>query len=533
MSFSSLTFFLFLMLIALIYYVIPKRFQWCVLLAASYAFYLSSGVKQVLFIVSTTLITYTAGLLMQRIRDQAKAEQEKIPDLTKEQKREWKKKTKDKVFRVQFVSVALSLGILIVIKYSNFAITSLNSVLSAFSVNTEIPMVNILVPLGISFYTFQSMGYLIDVGRGRYEAERHLGYLALFVSFFPSVVQGPINRYGHIGEQFKKPHSFDYTNVKFGIQLMLWGLFKKLVIADRIAIPVHTVFRHYIYYSGSEYIFAMLGYAIQIYADFSGGIDIARGAAQVLGIDLPINFERPYFSASVAEYWRRWHASLGAWMREYVFYPIMLSAPITKLSQAFRKRGYKYIAKMVPSVITPFIVFFLIGVWHGASWKYVAFGLYNAVIVAGGVALAPVFKRLVDVMHIDTETGGWKFFCILRTFVICCIGKVLGHATSFRSAVHMIRGIFTDVHLDGLLGLDGTIFTLGLNPRTMFVLFISVLILFTVSCLQESGMKMRETIAKQVLAFRWMLYLGCVAFILIFGVYGPEFSASEFIYQAF
>lgn len=533
MSYSSFGFFVFLALTALVYYIIPKRFQWCALLAASYAFYLTSGVKQVLFIIATTMVTYIAGLMMQRIRDHAKTEQEKIPDLTREQKREWKKKTKDKVFRVQFVSVALSLGILIVVKYSNFAISSLNSVLSMLSVDTEIPLVNILVPLGISFYTFQSMGYLIDVGRGRYEAERHLGRLALFVSFFPSIVQGPINRYGHIGEQFKKPHSFDYTNVKFGVQLMLWGLFKKLVIADRIAIPVHEVFRNYIYYTGSEYIFAMLGYAIQIYADFSGGIDVARGAAQVLDIDLPINFERPYFSASVAEYWRRWHASLGAWMREYVFYPIMLSAPITKLSQSFRKRGYKYIAKMVPSVITPFIVFFLIGVWHGASWKYVAFGLYNAVIVAGGVALAPVFKHLIEILRINTETGSWKFFCILRTFLICCLGKVLGHATSFRSAMYMIKGIFTDVHLDGLFCLDGTIFTLGLSGRSMFVLFIAILILFAVSCLQESGMKMRETIAKQNLLFRWMLYVGCIAVILIFGIYGPEFSATEFIYQAF
>ncbi|MBP3427667.1 MAG: MBOAT family protein [Clostridia bacterium] len=531
MSYSSLSFFIFLAVLTLVYYIAPKRYQWCVLLAASYGFYLTGGVPQLIFIICSTLIAYFAGLKMQSIRDQAKAEMEKAGELTKEEKREWKKRTKDKVHRVQILSVGLTLGILIVVKYTNFGISVLNSVLSP--VGAQLPFLNILVPLGISFYSFQIMGYLIDVGRGKYEAERHFGYLALFVSFFPSIVQGPINRYGDIGKQFKEEHKFDYTTVKFGVQLILWGLFKKLVIADRASIAVSAIFNNYINYGGAEYIIATLGYAIQIYADFSGGVDVSIGAAQMLGITLPINFERPYFSTSLAEYWRRWHASLGGWMREYVFYPVMLSAPVTKLSQACRRRGWKYLARIVPSTITPFVVFTLIGVWHGASFKYLAFGLYNATIVAGSVALAPVYKKVGELLRINTETASFKLFGMLRTFFICCIGKTLGHASSLRASMHMIKGMFTDVNLDTLFGLDGTLFALGLDQRSMFVLFIAVLVLFTVSCLQESGMKMRETIARQNLLFRWALYIGIILAILIFGIYGPDFSASEFLYQAY
>lgn len=534
MTYTSFHFLVFLAVVVFLYYVVPKRFQWAVLLAASYGFYLSGGTKHVIFIVSTTMITYLSGLWMQKIRDDHKKQTaEAGASLSKEEKRELKKQVGIKIHRVQTISVLADLAILVMVKYTNFAIKNLNAVFGMFAYDINIPFINILVPLGISFYTFQSMGYLIDIGRGKYQAERHLGRLALFVSFFPSIVQGPINRYGDLGEQFKIPHKFDYTTVKFGIQLMLWGFFKKLVIADRIAIPVNQVFNNFTEYTGDAFIFAALAYAVQIYCDFSGGIDIARGAAQMLDIHLPINFERPYFSKSVAEYWRRWHASLGAWMREYVFYPIMLSEPVTKISKFFRKRGMAYVAKMVPSVITPFVVFMLIGIWHGASWKYVAFGLYNAVIVAGGVALTPVFKKGIQIFHINQESAGWKFFCMLRTFFICCIGKVIAHALSLKAGLYMLKEMFLNPKPDFLFGADKGIFLLGLESRTMFILCLAILVLLTVSILQERGMKMRETIAKQNLLFRWALYAGIIMVILVFGVYGPGYSATEFIYQAY
>jgi len=389
------------------------------------------------------------------------------------------------------------------------------------------------VPMGISFYTFQSMGYLIDIGRGKYVAERHFGRFALFVSFFPSIVQGPINRYDDLGEQFKAAHKFDYTNVTFGIQLMLWGFFKKLVIADRAVSIVGNVFsNNYTEYPGSVFLFGMFVYAIQIYCDFSGGIDISRGAAQLLGIHLPQNFERPYFSQSVAEYWRRWHATLGSWMRDYVFYPVMLSGFVTNIGKFLRAHGKKNLAKRVPSVITPFVVFFLIGIWHGASWKYVAFGLYNATIVASSVALAPFFEKCIKWFHINTEVFSWKLFRIVRTFLILGVSKIFVRATGLTAACAMIKSVFTDFNPYYLLDVKN-IASLGLDEKNLLLLLFATLILLVVSILQESGIKMRETIAKQNLLFRWCLYIGIIVVILIFGMYGPSYNAVDFIYQAY
>ena len=536
MAYTSFGFLGFLVLVAAVYYLVPKRFQWAVLLAASYAFYLFSGVAQIAFIIGTTLITFLAGRLMQTIRDNYKSDLAKLPkDAPKEKKQELKKIVNNKIRRVQFGSVILDLLILVVVKYLNFALQNINSIFNLFHYDAKLPLINIIVPLGISFYTFMSMGYLIDVGRGRYEAEKHLGKFALFVSFFPSIVQGPISRYDDVGKQLGQEHSFDYNNFKYGAQLMLWGFFKKMVIADRAFPAVSTVFsaKEYLQYNGSIYFFGMLMYALQIYCDFSGGIDIARGAAQMLGINLPQNFERPYFSMSVAEYWRRWHITLGAWMREYVFFPVMLSKPVTKISKFFRQKGKKQIAKLVPSVITPFIVFFLIGVWHGASWKYVAFGLYNATIVASSVALAPVFKKLIEKLKINTETFSWKLFCIVRTFLVLGISKILVKAPDLTAALHMIKSIFTQVDLDFIFGFDGRIFELGIDQKNMFVLFVAVLVLLLVSVLQENGMKIRETIAKQNIVFRWGIYLIALIVVLVFGIYGPMYNAADFIYQAY
>ncbi len=534
MTFTSFNFMAFLAVVALLYYIVPKKIQWSILLLASYGFYLSCGVKQVAFIISTTLLAYISGLIMQKMRDKnndmiaAKGD-----ELSKEEKRDLKKKINAKIHRVQVLTALIALGILAFVKYANFVIENVNDVFAMFQYDINVPFVNVIVPLGISFYTFQSIGYIIDIGRGKYRAERHLGKFALFVSFFPSVVQGPINRFDDLGAQINQHHKFDYTKVKFGVQLILWGMFKKLVIADRMSIPVQQIFKNYGEYSGGAFIFAMLGYAVQIYADFSGGIDIARGAAEIFGITLPQNFERPYFSTSLAEYWRRWHASLGAWMREYVFYPVMLSKPVTKLSKFCRARKWNNVAKMVPSVITPFVVFTLIGVWHGAQWKYVAFGLYNATIVASSVALAPLFKKMIKFFKINTETFSWKLFCIFRTFFICCIGKIFGQSQGLYSFAYIVKTMFTDPDPDFLFNLNGELYTLGLDRKNMFVLLIAVLVLLTVSILQENGIKMRETISKQNILFRWILYIGIIVVIAVFGMYGPSYDATTFLYQAY
>lgn len=535
MAYTSLSFIAFLVAVLVVYYLVPKRFQWAVLLAASYVFYLFSGVAQFVFIFSTTVVTYLSALAMQKKRNAYKAKLAELGgEISREQKQTMKKQTSNEIKKVQFATVIAILIVLAFVKYLNFTIQNMNTVFKLFEYDVSLPLVNIIVPLGISFYSFQAMGYIIDIGRGRYEAETHFGKLALFLSFFPIIVQGPINRYDDLGTQFSQYHKFDYNNLKFGAQLILWGFFKKMVIADRVAPAVSEIFGvNYADYNGSIYFFGVLMYALQIYCDFSGGIDIARGAAQTMGINLPQNFERPYFSTSVADYWRRWHITLGAWMREYVFFPVMLSKPLTKLSKSLRKSGKAKLAKLVPSVVTPFVVFFLIGIWHGANLKYIAFGLYNASMVAAGVAFAPLFKKLTEKLKINTEAFSWKAFCIVRTFLMLGISKIFVKSPGLSAALHIIKCVFTQIDLDFLFGLDGRIFTFGIDEKNMFVLFVAVLILFFVSVLQENGMEIRNTLAKQNIAFRWIIYFAALLFVLVFGVYGPSYNATDFIYQAY
>lgn len=535
MALNSLPFLLFLAAVTVIYYIVPKKFQWVVLLLASYGFYLSSGIESVAYIIGTTLITYASGLVMQKKRDDFQKKLAALPeDVTKEEKQQMKKAVTKKIHLIQVLTVLLNLGVLAYVKYLNFFIGNANSLFTLFKWDVTLPLVNILAPLGLSYYTFNSIGYLIDIGRGKLKAEKNIGKFALFTSFFPSIVQGPLFRYGDVGTQLQTPHDFDYQNVKFGAQLIMWGFFKKLLIADRVALISNAVFNpDFTSYSGSHVFFGVLAYSFQIYCDFSGGIDITRGAAQMLGINLPLNFERPFFATSLADFWRRWHMSLGAWMREFVFYPIMLSKPVTAVAKFFRKRFGGHAGKIVPSVAAPLVVFFLIGIWHGLTWQYICNGLYNALIISSSVALAPLYKKISEKLRINTETFSFRLFQMGRTFIVLCISRIIVKAPSLADAGKMLKAFFTDIDLSFITGMSGEIFEFGLNRFEMFMLFIFLLVLLVVGVLQENGMKLRETLAKQNIVFRWAIYLIALAAILIFGTYGPEYNASSFIYGRF
>lgn len=541
MALTSFNFLLFFFGVLVLYYLIPRKYQWFLLLAASYCFYLFSGVGQILYILGTTAVSYGSARLMQKHRDACQDQIDALgSDITKEQKKQLKKQAAGRIHTIQVVTVLINLAVLAYVKYLNFFIGNLNSLFSLFAWDASIPLTNILAPLGISYYTFNSIGYLIDVGRGRYRAETHLGKFALFVSFFPSIVQGPLNRYSDLGMQLQQPHELNYDNLKFGAQLMLWGFFKKLVIADQIASIAGTIFSpDYHVAKGAEVFLGVIAYSFQIYGDFSGGVDITRGAAQMLGIILPNNFQRPFFATSMADFWRRWHMSLGNWMKEYVFFPVMVSKPVASASKFFRKRFGAYAGKVVPSVAAPLVVFFLIGIWHGITWQYIVNGLYNALIIASSVALEPVYKKTAEKLRVNTEAFSFRLFRMLRTLVLVCISRVITRAPSLGEAVRMLKLVIRDrvfLSIDGLdfiSGASGEIFSYGVSEKEMFVLFLALLVLLAVSILQESGMKIRETLAKQNLLFRWMMILLLLLVVLVFGVYGPEYDARAFIYGGF
>lgn len=535
MTLDSIIFLIFLAGVITVFYLVPKKIQWVVLLVASYGFYLSSGLDNVLYIIGTTLFSYLASHWMQRIRDKQQEQIKNAGDeLSKDEKMALKKETAKKIRRIQFLTVIINLGVLAYFKYLNFFIGNVNDIFSVFKWDVAIPYVNVLAPLGLSYYTFNSIGYLIDVGRGKLKAEKNFGKFALFTSFFPSIVQGPLMRYGDVGLQLQKEHEFKFDNLKHGAELILWGLFKKMVIADRISAISGTVFsKSFVDYSGSEVFFGVLAYSFYIYCDFSGGIDITRGAAQMMDIELPMNFERPFFATSMADFWRRWHMSLGAWMREYVFYPVMLCKPVSNLSKKLRKKYGTYYGKLVPSVAAPMVVFFLIGIWHGLSWNYIINGLYNALLISGSVAMTPVFEKMTKALKVNTEAFSFRLFQMARTFLLLCISRIIVRAPSIPDALKMIKAMFTDIDFAFISGVNKKVFEFGVSEEDLTILFFSIMVLLVVAILQENGVKIRQSLDKQNLPFRWLMLILLIAAIVIFGTWGPGYDATSFIYGNF
>ncbi len=529
MGYHSLTFILFITFVFLIYFVVPKKTQWMVLLIASYVFYFFASVQMSVFLIASTLITFYAGSVMGKINAQlgiALATEGLDKDGRKQLKKTFKRKTR----AVLVCALILNFGILGVLKYYDFLANNLNALFTVFSADAALPHLNLLLPLGISFYIFQSSGYMIDVYRGKYAPDKNIAKFALFVSFFPQLIQGPISRYDSLAAQLTASHKFNLDSLKLGLQLVLWGFFKKLVIADRLSALVGTVFD-----SGSEFGFFVnalgsLAYGLQLYCDFSGGIDISRGIAEVMGIRMAQNFKRPYFAQNVAEFWRRWHITLGSWAKDYVFYPIVLSKTMSKLSCRLERFG-NHIARVLPPSIATMVCFLMIGVWHGAAWKFVFFGLYYGLLIALSQLLNPLFNKMADKLKINRHCFSWRLFGILRTLFLVSIGRCITRSGGFMSGFTMLKSSLT--HWDPWTLYDGTMLELGLSQTDYHIVFAGILILLVVGILQEKGLGIRATLSKQNLWFRWLIIIGAVIAVLLFGVYGPNYTAQSFIYAQF
>ena len=536
MSFISLRFLIFLLVVVLVYYAIPwKKYQWVVLLAASYLFYLLTQWRSFAYILVTTLSTYGAARWMDYIQAQAKAvlkENKQVWD--KEQKKAFKAQTEKRTHRILVLGLVFNFGILFLLKFG-MPLARTAGGLFGFSA----PTLRILLPLGISFYTFQSMGYLVDVCRQDTAAEKNLGKLALFVSFFPQILQGPISRYDQLAPQLYAEHRPDYTRIKHGLELMLWGWFKKLVIADRAAVILQTVLPAPHSFAGGTLAFTVVVYALQLYADFSAGIDITRAVAQMLGIDMIQNFRQPYFAASLTEYWNRWHISLGAWMKNYVFYPIALSrtaGTVTRAIKASRLGSSKFGAHMAtvfPGTVASLIIFLIVGIWHGTGWRYILYGLWNGGIIMLSMLFKPCFDALNRLMHIDPDSAGHRLFRILRTFILVCIGNITDLAWGGRECFRWLRRIVLD--FDFFRAVTQIKSGLGLSMHDYNLLILCTLLLYIVGFIRETHPQeaLREILDRQHILIRWLLIFLCIVAILVFGCYGSGYSAAEFAYMQF
>lgn len=528
MTLFSLEFVVLLFAAIVLYFIIPLKWRWTVLLAASAVFYFYGGIGTGYFMILATVCVYFIARWLDKFNTQQTEYFKANPDIDKEEKKKYRLNIQHTKRLILAVGLIICFGFLIALKYFNFL---WGQVFSIFGIAEKAPRIDIALPLGISFYTLQATSYIIDVYRGKYAAEKNFFKVALFVMFFPQMIQGPIGRFNQLGPQLFEGRKFDFLRLKMGLQLMLWGLMKKFMFAEYTAVIADEIFNNYTEYSGLLIFVGSIAYGLQVYADFSGGMDIVRGAAQIFGIDLAVNFERPYFARSLAEFWRRWHITLGAWMREYVFYPLSLSKAFTKLGKATKKVFGNNFGLKLPTFLASFIAFFLVGVWHGSDNKYVIYGLWNSVIITSSIMLEPVYLKIEEKLHIKTEMFGWKFFQIVRTFIIVSIGRIFSRADTLAVSFEMIKKMFSTFNIWTLT--DNTIPGFFTAEREFaFVVFMG-LVIFAVSLAQEKGIKIRETLEKQNVLFRWFVIISAVLALLIFGKYGAGYSAVNFVYQQF
>ena len=524
----------------LVYFLFPlKKQKWTVLLVASYVFYLFAGYKYVAFILFTTVSTYLFALWINRIGVKSK-ETLKLNKQTwdKDKKKNFKNSIKHKKRLVMALVLVVNFGILAFLKYYNFFAGSLNDVMGMFGIGFSAPTLKLFLPLGISFYTFQSMGYIVDVYREKVAPEKNIAKLALFVSFFPQIIQGPISFYDQLAHQLYEPHKFDFTRFKYGMELILWGFFKKLIIADRAVVAINTVTADYAAYNGTTLTFTILLYALQLYADFSGGIDISRGVAQIFGIDMVDNFKRPYFAKSINDYWRRWHITLGAWLKNYLFYPLAMSNLFINASK--KMKGTKFgstkagahIAKVLPTSIASLIVFLVVGIWHGANWKYVAFGIWNGGIIMISILLKPVFDWVLAKLRINAQSFAYGVFQMFRTFLVVLVGYVFDVAPNFAQAMNTFKLAFVDQNFS--VGWS-QISELGLDKFDYAIIIFAMIVVFAASVIQErySSTTIREMLDKKSFALRGLVIFAGLMLVLVFGIYGPGYDPAAFVYMQF
>ena len=422
MEITTLVFLAFVGVSCLVYYIVPKKIQWCVLLVASLLFFVFSSALLTIYMLITTGITYAGSLIIQKNKDLFVIKKKELP---KEERKSYKQRSKKRQkILVAIFSVSV-IAILVALKYCNFLGDIVNSVAGMFALNKLIPKFNILLPLGISYYTLMSVSYIVDVHRGLIVAERNPFRVLLYVSYFPHIVEGPFDRYKDLDKQFRTPHKFDYEKFTGSIVLIMFGLYKKLVIADRIGFVLSDYFDNVTENSMLGLSIAIVLYTFQLYMDFSGCIDIVSGVSELFGVRVAQNFRQPFFSKSINEFWRRWHITLGLWLKEYVFYPITLSGHFKKVNQFVRKHTKnKTLSTFVPAAYSLFFVWFCNGLWHGASIKFILYGLYYYVLMMIGQLLTPLFNFIKNKLHIKNGRI-FRSFQILRTFFIVNIGMLL------------------------------------------------------------------------------------------------------------
>lgn len=518
MTFTSFFFYLFIAAVLFVYFLVPERFRWGILLIFSIAFYATWGIEKLPFIIVSTLVAYITANSITKRNDLCEEQVKVLEDNNARKKK--RQSTKIANRSVLIVGIAWLILLLLYVKVGKLFEEAWNGAIS------------IIVPLGISYYTFSLIGYMADCYWKKDRAEKNFFKLLLFAIYFPKILQGPISKHKDLSPQLIEGKAFDYKNLCFGLQLMLWGYFKKLVIADRLAIFVNTVYGDYHHKSGSMLLVATIFGAFQLYCDFSGCMDIAAGFSEIIGIKLDRNFNHPFFSESASEFWRRWHITLGVWFKDYVYMPISVAPWMMKLMGKVRKHFGMSVAKNVSTIIELSIVWMLTGLWHGTGLNYVVWGVYWGTLIILGMLLGPSLGKLCVKLHIDTDSKEWHLFRKFRTFCLFVISRFMTIPGDFKVTLEIWRKIFSIKFYPWEL-VDGTIFNMGLNRPNFVAAILFLVLLYCVSRYEENGGSGRNWIAQRQIVARWAIYYGLLFTVLIFGIYGPGYNASDFVYMKF
>lgn len=491
MLFNSLSFLIFFPLVVLLYFAIGQKYRWIWLLFASYYFYMSWNAVYGLLLMASTVVTYFVGLFVDKYKNQIRRRK-----------------------LVLILGLVINLGILAYYKYFVFIADNINAVLSRIGISLRIPVFDILLPVGISFYTFQALGYAIDVYRGETKVEKNIFRYALFVSFFPQLVAGPIERSNNLLKQIQVAQPFKYERFQKGLMMMAYGYFLKVVMADNIAIVVNTVYGDISRYKGAYLLVATVLFAFQIYGDFGGYSMIAIGAARVMGFDLMENFNAPYLSQSVTEFWHRWHISLSQWFRDYLYIPL-----------GGNRKG------TVRKYFNVMVVFLLSGLWHGASWNYVIWGGLNGLFQVIEGMCKKLTAKVCEVLNIKTELDLFKAFKVFVTFILVDFTWLFFRAGGAAEGFKIVKSIFSDYNIWVLF--DGSLYNLGLGEKAFRVMLLAIVAVLIYDYEKVKGLMVYDWLSKQQFVFRLVVYVFVVAIILTFGAWGGGFNENTFLYFQF
>ncbi|MDE7283190.1 MAG: MBOAT family protein [Lachnospiraceae bacterium] len=497
MSFNSINFLVFFPVIVFLYFLLPKKIRMYWLLVASYYFYMSWDARFGLLILFSTVITYICGLLLNKVKRSFCGKHQKALKLI-----------------VLFSSLFINLGLLFYFKYTNFAVNNIIKVLHKIGMDIQYPEFDIVLPVGISFFIFQAIGYTVDVYRDEIQAEKNPFRYALFISFFPQLVAGPIERSKNLLPQMRNPSEFDVDNAKYGLLTMAYGLFMKIVVADNISVIIDPIFGSPDNYSGMMLLFATIMFAFQIYCDFNGYTQIAIGSAKVLGFKLNQNFDSPYMGSSVKDFWRRWHISLTSWFRDYLYIPLGGSR-----KGKFRKQ------------INTMLVFLCSGLWHGAGWHYVAWGALNGLFSVFEDLIKPIKEKIDKHLSIDKEKWMYKVFQRIITFILIDFTWLFFRAPELTTALHILKKIVSDCRLAWLINFEFV--SAFESDYVLMTVIIPLFIVIALDVIKYYGKDIKAAIFSQQIVFRWVIYTAIMFAILYWGLYGTEYEQTQFIYFQF